>query len=277
MCAHVAPPSIRWLPDSSAVVVWTRPGEPAPVLLLGRRGGTSRTGFDDGDDLAAAPNVRWLADTLLAGGDEAGVQVARRSGGPVRTIVRGKGVGVLGWQRDRIVYFDHGAIYSVPPAGGAPRRVAAAPAGEPTLQPPLTGPVSSPDGLVTIVATARQFYYTLVRRRLRPLPSETPTGVAGVLWTGPHELLGSLRNGELVILDLVRAAVVRRTGISTTGLVQAVSGHWVASLEDDVVHVFDLRTRADLKVGAAPVAGAISSVGNGRFVLHGGGQTYFFP
>ncbi|MDE3088789.1 MAG: hypothetical protein KGJ80_05335 [Chloroflexota bacterium] len=276
--------SALWLPDSSGFFIWNvvldQASKPGPVVVMERNGKVHSTGLE-GIDPAISPNRAWVAATHLGqASSRNAVQVVSYSGGAARTVVEGENVLFLGWEGDQIVYFAKGGIYAIPVVGGSATRFVSLRPEDDVTQPPV-GPISSPDSQVLIVFL-NQTPFVLARGKLRSL-MEAEAGAFPLpavasqlgLWTGPHEALGLLPpQSELVILDLLTGAVERHTGLYGIDMADAVSWPWLTWRAGTLIHITSLETKIDLNLGEEPVAGGIFPLGEGRFLLHGNGETY---
>ncbi len=275
--------SAVWLPDSSGFFIWDmvidQTTKPGPVMVMERNGKVHSTGLE-GINPAISPDRVWVAGTHLGQvPSENAVQVVSYSGGAVRALAESETALFLGWEGDQIVYFNKGGIYAVPVTGGSTTRLVSLRPEDDVTQPP-GGPINSPDGQVLIVLLNRA-PYVLARGKLRSLtdvaanvfPLPAVASQPG-LWTGPHEALGLLPQSELVILDLLSGTVESHTGLYGIDMADAVSWPWLTWRAGTVIHATNFETKIGLNLGEEPVAGGIFSIGEGKFLLHGDGETY---
>jgi len=292
LAQDTAPPNdvlaYRWLPDSSGLLVWPLEtyGQPGALSILLPQGSVQSTGLP-ALNATSSPDGTWIASEAYYGDPSlpSSVDVAPRHGGAVRTLTTGVGVGLLGWQGNTVIYAANGNIYASSPSGGAARLLVSegGVAWGPTEG---VGPIMSPDGQVLILFERHQGFARLVGAQVLPLPPET-VDVQPIIWTGPHQAIGlsgsndATVEAEVLIVDMVSGAVVQDTGAKAPVSTQALSGEWVGAWaqaafgQPQTLHFTNLITKREVDLGPAPNGGGgFYSLGQGRFFLHGGGESY---
>lgn len=266
------PMFLRWAHDSSALFLWM--SDRGPLTVVERDGTTVDTGLQ-GIDTALGPDGTWLTGVRF-GIDQDALEVVPRKGGNVRTLVTAKGLRLLGWQGEDIVYFADGGVFAVPAQGGSAKLLAPAPAGVGFQPLPPPAQTTSPDGKVLVLFTTRNLW-TLAGTQLRPVPPEALLSVMIDAWTGAHSALGRSPDNDILILDMVSGAVERQTGIRVDGSIEAVSGSWLAWRLAENYNSFRLTnmdTGAQVDLGTSPKAGTIIALGRGRFLLRVQDEVY---
>jgi hypothetical protein len=212
-----------------------------------------------------------VAFTHIAATFPGDVEVAPLHGGAARALTSGT---FLGWQQGKIIYGLQGAIYSIAPDGSGRQLLTSTPGGE-QIVPPILGPDSSPDGQALLVEEPHSRLAVLAGTHLQALPFAA-VELEPMAWLGPHDILCGSATG-MRIVDIITGAVVRDTGVSVSGIIEAVSGAWIASVDptaDPAIFLTNYMTRATRALGPAPVMGPMLSLGQGRFVLFGYSASY---
>lgn len=301
--AHAdAPPNevlgYSWLPDSSRLLIWPEDpnGPPGPISLLSPDGAVQSTGLQ-AIEAAPSPDGTWIASQRLFTSQSApsSVEVVPRQGGAVHVLASGIGVRFLGWLGADVIYAANGNIYAISPSGDAVHLLVSD-GGVAWRPPDGVGPMMSPDGQVLFLFERHHGLALLVGSQILPLPQQItfPQPCCGepLPWAGPHQLLGFRATGEIyadveydmVIVDMVSGAVVRETGAKAPASIQALSGEWVGAWASvphattgtpDTLHFTNLRTKREVDLGPPPNGGGgFYSLGQGKFFLHGGGESY---
>lgn len=265
--------NVRWLPDSSGLLVWETSGTTnasGPLVVLSAQGQVLVRGWN-GWDPAVSPDGAWVAFTHIAATFPGDVEVAPLHGGAARALSNGT---FLGWQQGKVIYWLQGAIYSVAPDGSGQQLLTSTPGGE-QIVPPLPGPDSSPDGQALLVDEPHSRPAVLAGTHLQAMPFAA-VDLEPMAWLGPHDILCGPATG-MRIVDIITGAVVRDTGVSISGAVEAVSGAWIASVDptaDQAIFLTNYMNKATRALGPAPIMGPILSLGQGKFVLFGYSASY---
>lgn len=276
----------NWLPDSSGLFVWPLDLSslaPGPLSILSPQGSVQSTGVS-AFDAALSPDGAWIAATHFSSDSSpSSIEVVPRRGGAVRVLASGMGIGLLGWQGGNVIYAANGNLYAIALSGGAAHLLVS----EGGVAWELTvgvGSIMSPDGQVLILFARHQGFARLVGAQVLPLP---PQIMSPIIWTGPHQALGYIGEGDadvesdVVIVDMVSGTVVQDTGAKAPAPVQALSGEWVGAWaqaafgQPVTLHFTNLTTKREVDLGPAPNGGGgFYSLGQGRFFLHGNGESY---
>jgi hypothetical protein len=238
---------------------------------MDRQGHTRPTGLK-GCDPVPSTYGEWLAaewDDAASG--ETLIDVVPREGGNTPTLVRGKQVNLLGWQADQVLYYDAGAIYTFSLTGIGRHKILSLPPDEDLAQ-PIFGSSTSPDGQVLVLFQSQRKSVILAQGKLRAAPPSE------LIWRGPHDALDLTSDGGLVIVDMVSGAAVRHLGIRIQGVPYAVSDSWLAwpQYGDQTLHLTNLDNGVERNLGDCPACGDVSSLGQGRFLIHalGGSKSF---
>ncbi len=265
--------NVRWLPDSSGLLVWETSGTTSasgPLVVLSAQGQVLVRGWN-GWAPAVSSDGAWVAFTQIAATFPGDVEVAPLHGGAARALSSGT---FLGWQQGKVIYWLQGAIYSVAPDGSGPQLLISTPGGE-QITPPNLGPDGSPDGQALLVEEPHSRPAVLAGTHLQALPFAA-VDLEPMAWLGPHDVLSGPMT-DVRIVDIITGAVVRDTGVSVSGNIEAVSGAWIASVDPtagQAIFLTNYMTRATRALGPAPVMGPLLSLGQGRFVLFGYSASY---
>jgi hypothetical protein len=270
-----APPLLmfRWLHDSTGVAVWAADGS-APLQTLNQDGKVKPCAIA-AQNASESPDGKLIASTRAASAaGPSRIELGSRDGRLLRVLATGPDLRLLGWLGAQIVYVDRQNIYTISPAGGAPRSFAPVPYLYSDLREPASGPSPSPDGTVLIISNAKEEYAELVSNQLFALPLPVVHSSAPVIWIGPHAALGFGSPGALETVDMVTGRVQARAHIDPNASIQAVSGQFVAWTLNQGIYLTNLTSGQTVFAGMMPVSGLISPLGDGSFLLHGEGRSF---
>lgn len=265
-----------WLADSKGILFWQ--GEcgphaklPDPILFMDRQGKVRDTGLK-GCNPVPSQNGMWVAaeqDDKTS--DQTLIEIVSLTGGNPRTLVRDRGIDLLGWQENNVLYDDGAFIYAYPITETHPNKLSSlSPVN--TLTQPIFGSSTSPDGEVLSLVLGQKQAVVLAQGKLRDAPP------SGLIWTGAHETLDFTSEGEITITDMVSGEIVRHIGSNLQGMPLAVSGSWLAwqRFEDETLHLYNLDSGVDQDLGTCLACGNVMSLGKGDLVLHSVGKPEFY-
>lgn len=255
--------TMRWSPDSSHLLIWDA-GRHAVAQGVNASSATLPLHSGALDMYASASGQQVAVET-----SESGTPVLYDwSLATDHPSLIARGVHLLGWSFDGIVYARGLQVFVQTPGITAATQLGAS---QQAIAPAEFDSPTSPDGQALIVRYGENGSAVITKLGIRPIPPSA----GPPLWVAPHSLIEYDESAGMSLYDVVAGASGGAVG-EASGVPQAISGRWVAWQSNGDIGLTMLGAATTPSVSTAPVAGTISSLGGGAFLLHGGGLSFEF-
>lgn len=253
--------AVRWSPDSSRLLIW---GDGQAAAALGVDASIA-TLHISAQEIFAAPGRQDVAVETNESGTPVVYDWSLTTG---QTNLVARDARLLGWNLDGVIFARGLQVFMRKPGSAVTTQLA-------TSQQPVTAAEvdspTSPDGQALIVRYGENGSAVITNLGVRQLPQSA----GPPLWVAPHSLIEYNQSAWLSLYDAVAgsngAALAEASGVP-----QAVSGPWVAWQSGGEIGLTMMGTTTTPIASTAPVAGTISSLGGGAFLLHGSGLSFEF-